>query len=124
MLYDIDRNLVTTVPHETEYRAWISNLSDKDLAGIRKQLTRMITDSDIHTSSWMPGEDWTGTPFEPIYETACGQSFQKAGWCFGLILWELMMEREEAWCFIKDPDREILGTTYFRVPDLDDRTGG
>ena len=119
MLYDIDKNLVTTIPHEAEYTSWVSRLSNDELSQIRDHLAQMISDSDIHTASWMPGEDWTDTVFEPIYETACGRSFQSAGWCFGLILWELMMEREEAWCFIKDPDREILGTTYFRVPDLD-----
>ena len=40
----------------------------------------------------------------------------KAGWCFGLFLWEYMMERDDEWlCGKFDKDGvPIGGTTYFR----------
>ncbi len=119
MLYDIDRRRITLVPHEDDYRRWRAALPDADFQAIWKELDSRVGQGDILTSSWMPGHDWSKSVFEPIFQTACRQSFEKAGWFFGLILWDVIMNREEARCFIKDPDGGIKGTTYFRAPDLD-----
>ena len=76
---------------------------------------------NVHTSSWMPGRDWSGTVFQPIYDRACGQDEDTAAKCFALILWEVMMKRGEAWSFGRYEKDGILieEMTYFRVPDLD-----
>jgi hypothetical protein len=114
MLFNVDRELVTEVPHAKDYKDWCSRLSAAELDEIRKALNARIGQCDIHTSSWMPGSNWQGTAYQPIYDKACNQSFQQSGWFFGLILWDVMVDRPEEWYFIKDPNGDILGTTYFR----------
>jgi hypothetical protein len=57
---------ITTIPHLSAYRAWCSKLSSGELQAIKEELNARIDGSDIHTSSWMPGADWTGTVFDPI----------------------------------------------------------
>ena len=77
----------------------------------------MIDADEIHTAGWMPGSDWTDTPFQPIYEKAAQQSFDAAARCFGLMVWEVMMERPERWTSGRfEKDGEPIGSrTYFRV---------
>lgn len=118
MLYAIDDKLMASVPHSREYRVWLSRLSTTELDAIRSKLNSMITEKDIHTSSWMPGKDWNGTVFMPIYEKACMKNVDVAAMCFGLILWEIMMKRTDKWVFIKydRDDRAIVGTTYIKKP--------
>jgi hypothetical protein len=75
---------------------------------------------EIITSSWIPGSDWTDTPYQPIYE-AVGQDWELARFFFGLVVWNVMMNRPETWSFGRYPknDGDVIGMTYFRV-----QTGG
>jgi len=77
----------------------------------------MISGAEVHTSSWMPGSNWVGTEFQPIWEKACQKNVVSAAKCFGLILWEVMMEHPEAWSFgrYKLNEIPIEGMTYFRI---------
>jgi hypothetical protein len=77
-------------------------------------LNKRIDGSDINTSSWIPGNDWTGTVFEPIY-IACSKNIVNSGLFFGLILFDLMIKRNDAWGFGKyEKDGvPIKGITYF-----------
>src|SRR5215469_4893372 len=101
MLYSIDDKLhqIASVPHPTEYRAWTGKLSQAQLKAIKDELLSRIEGGEVHTSSWIPGANWGGTPFEPIYTTACRYDEEAAAMCFGLILWEVMMEHPDAWSF-------------------------
>ncbi len=65
----------------------------------------------------MPGSDWTGTVFYPIYEDACHRDQSAAARFFGLILWDVMMRRPETWAFgrYEANGASIEGLTYFRV---------
>ena len=76
-----------------------------------------ISGSEIETSSWIPGSDWSGTVFQPIYEKACNQDESAAAKFFGLILWHVVMEHEEWWSFgrYKLGNIPIDGLTYFRI---------
>jgi hypothetical protein len=122
MLYNIDKDEQTQVPHRREYDVWINRLDPQDLQAIRDELNRIIDNSlapgnvEVLTSSWIPGSDWTGTPYAPIWD-ACSQNFTHSAMCFGLILWEVMMGRDQAWVFIKQED--IAGTRYFPNTDWD-----
>jgi len=88
-----------------------------DLLPIEEKLNGMIDGDRIHTAGWMPGNNWIGTPFQPIYE-ACGEDEKEAGKCFGLIAWKVFEKRPETWASahgVKD-GREIESRTYFRWP--------
>lgn len=65
----------------------------------------------------MPGSDWIGTPFEPLFTKAARRDRAAAGLCFGLLVWEVFAERPERWASGRfEKDGEPIGSrTYFRV---------
>lgn len=117
MLYSVDAGkYVTSIPvkYKKEYEMWMKNLSSSDYQGIIDELNSRIDGSDINTSSWMPGNNWTGTVFDPIF-IACGRNKVNSGFFFGLILFDLMIKREDVWGFgkYKKNGITIRGITYF-----------
>lgn len=116
MLYSIDTGkYVTRVPHKADFDKWMKNLSEDDYKKIEAELNQKIDQSDINTAGWLPGHDWTGTVYEPIYE-ACGRNVSQSGLFFGLIVFNLLMEREDkVWGFgrFEKDGKQIASMTYF-----------
>ena len=105
--------------HEFEFTRWMRRLVPADFGCIRDALNQHIdtqSGGEIITSSWIPGADWNGTPYQPIYE-AVGQDWGMARFFFGLIVWNVMINRPETWSFGRYPknDGDIIGMTYFRI---------
>ena len=118
MLYLIDKmERITNIPYHNNYVTWTNRLSHAEIRAIEDKLNSMISGGEVHTSSWMPGRDWSGTVFMPIWEKACMKNVDASAKCFGLILWQVMMERPEAWAFgkYKLNNIPIEGMTYFRI---------
>jgi hypothetical protein len=119
MLFDFDHGgtRVTGVPFQREFRYWKSNLSAAEIALIKSRIHQMLDSGDVHTTSWMPGSDWGGTPFDPIYWRGTKQDVIAAAKCFGLFVWECVLEREEAWGsgHYEQNGYPIRGRTYFRL---------
>jgi hypothetical protein len=110
---------LTKVPYGAEFQSFMSRLTAEEIQAIKDALNAMIDGDEIHTAGWMPGNDWRGTPFQAIYEKAARHSHSAAAQCFGLMVWEVFMERPEKWTsgrFEKDGE-EIGSRTYFRVRD-------
>lgn len=111
---------ITIQAHDWWFRQWMRNLTPAEYQAIVDALNQHINTTgkaEIITTSWIPGSDWTGTPYEPIY-LSVGQDWQSARFFYGLIVWQVMMnERREAWSFGRYPRSpgEIIGLTYFRV---------
>jgi hypothetical protein len=107
---------ITHVPYEAEYRRYMSAMMPSEIAAIKATLNEMIDGTEIQTAGWMPGSDWTGTVFEPIYFKAAGQSYTTSAKCFGLMVWEVFLERPERWTSGRfEKDGEPIGSrTYFR----------
>ena len=87
-----------------------------EIAVVKDRLNEMIDGAEIHTASGMPRkEDWIG-PFQPIMKAA-KHNKDTASRCFGIMVWEVFMERPEKWSFGRfEKDGEpIRGMTYFRV---------
>jgi hypothetical protein len=80
------------------------------------ELRSRIKCDEIHTSSWIPGANWTDTVFQPIYENACRYDPEAAAKCFGLILWAVLLDDEDVWGFgrYEKNDVPIEGMTYFK----------
>lgn len=119
MLYALENHglrEITSIPHEAEFRHWMSRLSALHYHDIREELRRRIDSGTIHTSSWIPGSNWAGTAFLPLYE-ACGGDEKAAGRFFGIILWKLIMEDHRHWSFgnYEKDGVAIQGKTYFCV---------
>jgi hypothetical protein len=111
--FESDRDLrVEDMPHQRDYAVWTKRLEAAgQLEGALDFIDSLVEKGSIHTSSWMPGESWVGTPLQPIFEKGTHRSFQQAGWCFGLMLMETLIKRPERWYCKKDP--EVAGGTIY-----------
>ena len=97
---------------------WLVKQLGWHLGPIEDALNAKIDGTRIQTAGWMPGSDWTNTPFDPIYQV-CGQDIEEAGRCFGLLVWKVFEKRPETWASahgLKD-GKEIRSRTYFRWPN-------
>ena len=111
------RKVITGVPFRNQYATWMSRLSADEIAAIKAEMNAMIDTGRIHTSSWMPGSDWSSTVFQPIYLKAARRDHTAAAQFFGLMLMEVFMDRPETWTsehFEKDGE-PIKGRTYFTI---------
>jgi hypothetical protein len=74
-------------------------------------------------SSFIPGTNWTDTPYQPIYNAMCERYGEEPAWnqsrlFFGLLVKDVMIRRPEHWLSYKVPEQEEIekGTNYF--PDF------
>lgn len=115
---------VTRLPHRGDFDTWTARLSAAEIQAIEDELNRLIDDGltrgqEVQVAGWMPGADWSGTVWDPIYTKAASRSVGAAALCFGLFVWKVMMERPEDWSFVSDatnPDGSpIRSKVYFRI---------
>lgn len=119
MLYSVETGkYVEKLPHKKDFDSWMKKLPQDDYDNIVDTLNAKIDKSDINTSSWMPGEEWDSV-YKPI-SLACGNNKEVSGLFFGLILFDLLMKRDDAvWGFGKYEKNgvPIKGITYFVLPN-------
>ena len=100
-LYSVDsQRYVDTIPHPENFELWRARLTSEQFDAICRELRSMIDGNEIHTAGWMPGSNWIGTSWEPIYTDACLRSREASGYCFGRY---------------KKDGMPIVGMTYFRL---------
>jgi len=120
MLYSVpDLKKIDHVPHAGDYRRWRQLLDSTDpdaYERIHADLNARFGTREVDTSSWIPGSDWTGSVFEPIYR-ACQGDENIAGLFFGLLVWQVVMDRGDCWFFgrYEKEGVPIRGMTYFRI---------
>lgn len=108
---------INHVPYRREYSLFMSRMSAAEIAAIKSELNKLIEGTEIQTAGWMPGANWIGTVYQPIYDKAARQDYGASARCFGLMVWEVFMQRPERWTsgrFEKD-GVPIGSRTYFRV---------
>lgn len=120
MLIDIyTREEINNIPFRETFETIESRLSESQHDAIVAEINRLMDEAggEIVTAGWLPGPDWTGTPFEPIYRIAARRNEELAGKMFGLLVWHTIMLRPERWAsgrFEKD-GVELSSRTYFRI---------
>lgn len=117
MLFSIDGKKIHSIPksRKVSFNGWIKKLSESDYNGIYNGINSYFDEKEVVISSYIPGKDWTGTVYQPIYE-ACNQDQQNAAFFFGLIVWSVVIERNDTWYF-KPSDQDfddVMGMTYFQ----------
>lgn len=122
MLIDIDTNKpITHIPHRAEFDACRARLSDEEFDAMVDRVNELIdaAGGEVATAGWLPGNDWAGTPFWPIYENAARLDRERAGLFFGQLVWFTVMNRPERWGSGKyEKDGVPIGAqTYFRLRD-------
>ncbi len=100
MLNSIESNVVNTVRYKKFFEASKNQLSDDEYQAMTDELNRIVQNnidnsSDIVVSSFIPGSDWSGTVWDPIYTKACGFDFDYSAQFFGLLVCKVLIDREE-----------------------------
>ena len=110
---------IVRIPFRDQFDALRTRLSDEEFDGMVGRINELIDESggEIATAGWLPGSDWTGTPFEPIYTKAAPHDFQLSAKFFGQLVWYTIMNRSEDWASGRyELDGKDIGSrTYFRV---------
>lgn len=94
----------------------LTRLSSQELQAIRDALDQKISAGEIHTAGWLPGHDWTGTPYQPIYDKAAQGDYTTSALMFGLMVWDAFDRHPDVWYtgrFEKD-GVDIGSRTYFK----------
>ena len=118
MLYSIDKNeYIREIPYAENYQRWRSRLTEVEYEAIVVELNGLLNGDEIVTSSWIPGNDWSNTVYDPIYQKSCDQNPNESGMCFGLFLWVVIQSHPEVWAFgrYEKDGIPINGLTYFRI---------
>lgn len=120
MLIDIESGrTIEHVPFHRDFDALRRRLASADFDAMVTRINELIDEAgaEIATAGWLPGSDWTGTPFEPIYTIAARQDYQRSALFFGQLVWYVVMTRSEPWGSgrYQVDGRDIGSRTYFRL---------
>ena len=120
MLIDIDSGkTIHQVPYSAKFQALRRRLNDIEFEAMVARVNELIDASggEIATAGWLPGSDWTGTPFDPIYTKAARGDYEQSALFFGQLVWYTIMNRPERWASGRYnlDGKEIGSRTYFRV---------
>jgi hypothetical protein len=120
MLIDIDSgNVIDRVPGRQEFDLLRSRLSDIEFEAMVARINELIDEAgaQIATAGWLPGSDWRGTAFQPIYSKAAREDFGRSALFFGELVWYTVMQRPERWGSgrYQVDGRDIGSRTYFRL---------
>lgn len=110
---------ITKVPLPERFRL-LQRLTPEELEAIDKRINELIdaAGGDIATAGWLPGGDWTGTPFDPIYQKAARRDYKLAAQLFGLRVWHVIMGYE-----VFDGNRTDVTTVQEIVGTMEGRYG-
>jgi hypothetical protein len=124
MLIDVETgHLIDRVPYRRDFDVLRRRLSDAEFDAMIARINQLIDESgaEIATAGWLPGSDWSGTAFQPIYAKAARGDFERSANFFGQLVWYAVMKRPEQWASGRyDLDgKEIGSRTYFRLTPRD-----
>lgn len=128
MLIDVETGrTVEQVPFKRDFDVLRARLPQADFDAMVDRINELIDESggEIATAGWLPGSDWTGTPFETIYTVAAREDFQRSAQFFGQLVWYAVMNRPDRWGSgrYQVDGRDIGSRTYFRLADPDASRG-
>lgn len=120
MLIDIDTGkVIDRIPYRREFDTLRRRLSEAEFDAMVTRINELIDEggSEIATAGWLPGSDWTGTPFAPVYTKAARGDFDRSAMFFGQLVWYTVMTRPERWGSgrYQLDGKDIGSRTYFRL---------
>jgi hypothetical protein len=132
MVIDQNGKHLNEVWHAADFRVWVNRLNDFSRTNTGQSETYYdLVHSALNAyvdkapdgwikSSFIPGKDWTGTPYDPLY-LCLGTAFDYDQWndarlFFGLFVCQVLIERDEEWNVFAKAEKED-GTIYHRTSD-------
>src|SRR3990172_11210331 len=120
MLIDVESGkAIDRVPFQRDFDTLRRRLSDEEFDAMVAGVNELIDASggEVATAGWLPGGDWRGTPFQPIYSKAAREDFDRSAMFFCQLLWYAIMGRPERWASgrYQVQGRDIGSRTYFRL---------
>jgi hypothetical protein len=114
---------IESVPYAKDFERRRARLSNADFYAIADALTAQLDAVPVGKStsvSWIPGADWTGTVYMPIYTDACGHNFEAAALFLGSLMKSVVINHGSHWRSVKQPKAKtnpdgIETTLYWRV---------
>jgi len=122
MLFNIDSDKpIDHVPYQEKFDKLRQRLTKDEFDAMVTEINRLINrdGGEIATAGWLPGSDWTGTPFEAIYTKAARLDFEGSALFFGQLVWYTIMQRPEHWAsgrYEKD-GKDIGSRTCFKLKE-------
>src|SRR6188768_1676131 len=99
-LIDIESGTeINRIPYRDTFDLLRGRLSGAEFDAMVARVNELIDEAggEIATAGWLPGSDWTGTVFAPIYTKAARQDFTRSALFFGQLVWYAIMHRPERW---------------------------
>ncbi len=107
------------VPYQQDFDVLRSRLSADEFEAMIARIDELIDEAgaEVATAGWLPGSDWTGTVFAPIYTKAAREDFDRSAMFFGQLVWYAITQRPEPWASgrYEVEGKDIGSRTYFRV---------
>src|SRR5690349_3114859 len=88
-----------------QLQAFDSNAEGQIRAALNQVFDRAAANQELVYSSAIPGKDWTGTVYDPIYQ--CFQDENQARLFFGLLVWDVAVHRGDDWYFKPKDNDEV-----------------
>jgi len=115
MLYSVDKKLMTKVPHAQDYETIRGRISDPELAALESAINMALNTADVFRARQLTPNPIQGSVYEPVYN-AVGQLVEPSSKWIGLLIWHVLMERDDSWMFQNaDPDDPEAGKVYWRM---------
>ena len=124
MLEDaITGRAIESISHAKDFDRTRARLRSADFEAIVDALNAQLDAVPVGKSisaSWIPGADWTGTVYMPIYTDACGRNFDAAALFLGSLMKWVVIHHDSHWRSVKQPKSKkspdgIETTLYWRV---------
>jgi len=121
VLIDIDTGRELGIPskYAKEFNPLLSRLTPEQRDAAVGRINELIDEAgaEMATAGWLPGNDWRGTPFEPLWSVSARHNEEVAGRFFGLLVWYTVMNRPERWGSgrYEQKGKDIGSRTYFRL---------
>ena len=110
---------IHTIPYRAQFDTLRARLTASEFEAMVGRIDELIDagGAEVATAGWLPGSDWTGTVFEPIYTKAARGDFDRSAMFFGQLVWYVIMHRPERWASgrYEVDGRDIGSRTYFRL---------
>lgn len=112
---------ITRFPFKEDFATLRKRLAPAEFDAAVARINELIdaAGGQIVTAGWLPGSNWSGTVFNPIFTIGARKDYQQAAKLFGLLVWYVITERPERWGsgrYQKD-GKDLSSRTYFKLPD-------